>query len=777
MISATAFGGAFGFGGDEPLPHPELGGRIGFIKTLAQEWREVRVKAVDLPRTSTEDAAARLFGELFAGDELTEVGYHEGERTVLDLSPAPLRTAHQALPVDRDSVVLVTGGARGITALAALAIAEIARPTIILVGRTSLLVAAEAAEMSHVVDQRDLRKAVLERFAREGKRVSPAYVEAACLRILRAREVAESIRKLENTGARVHYHSCDVSDAASFRCLIEEIYRTFGRIDGVIHGAGLIEDRLIKDKQLDSFRRVVDTKATSALVLARTLRPELLRFLVFFGSVSGRYGNRGQADYAAANEILNKLARDLDRRWPGRVISLNWGPWLGSGMVSPEVERQFADRGVVLIPPDVGCRMLVEELISGRKGDAEIVIGGANGTAPDLPQRSRAASEWDGPKVAERTLRGDVSGARLPLMRGASVASRGDDFLEVVRWLDPEVDLYLRDHVLDGHPVLPFAVAMELMAEVASIGWPGFRLREVHDIRLLRGIVVDESRKEIRVSARARPRQPRTAGQDASETLDVVITPAEGPRRVQYRAVVELERLSAEHSGLVLPGFSSSPAPLRGAGPMPMSIEEAYQKWLFHGPIFRGIQSIESICPDGARAILRMSSPNDCLRDGEPRGWLLDPVLIDSAFQMQVLWARLHWDVTLLPAGVQSCRFLDRRREDPGAGEPAIRSDRGRVRAIREELTYELRIRPESEVPLCTADHYFFDSTGRQVGTLLRVEGTGSRKLNRLSSPQRRWGRSDESDIGRIFSHTQRSLTCERKAVHEPACRRAYDFR
>ena len=64
-------------------------------------------------------------------------------------------------------------------------------------------------------------------------------------------------------------------------------------------------------------------------LLAAKLRSESLKFMFFFSSVAARYGNRGQCDYAAANEVLNKLSVWLTARWPGRVASLNWGPWEG----------------------------------------------------------------------------------------------------------------------------------------------------------------------------------------------------------------------------------------------------------------------------------------------------------------------------------------------------------------------------------------------------------------------------------------------------------------
>src|SRR5262249_14759027 len=114
----------------------------------------------------------------------------------------------------------------------------------------------------------------------------------------------------------------------------------------------------------------------SAFLLARLLCFDQLQFLVFFSSVSGRFGNRGQGDYAAGNEVLNKLAQQLDREHATRVVAINWGPWATGGMVSPELERWLSERGIPLIPRDVGVDRLEGEVRWGRKGEAEVVVTG-----------------------------------------------------------------------------------------------------------------------------------------------------------------------------------------------------------------------------------------------------------------------------------------------------------------------------------------------------------------------------------------------------------------
>src|SRR5262249_45739573 len=161
------------------------------------------------------------------------------------------------------------------------------------------------------------------------------------------------------------------------------------------------------------------------------------------------FGNRGQADYAAASEILNKLAHELDRRWDARVVSIDWGPWLTTGMVSPVLQEEFERRGVVLIPIDEGVRMLEQELRNGRKGEAEVVMGGATGLA--------AASAYDPGSGRHRR---PVAAAPMLAVNTTRNGARGDAF-ELVRTFGLEDDVFLNDHRIDGRPILPFAVAME----------------------------------------------------------------------------------------------------------------------------------------------------------------------------------------------------------------------------------------------------------------------------------------------------------------------------
>jgi NAD(P)-dependent dehydrogenase (short-subunit alcohol dehydrogenase family) len=172
----------------------------------------------------------------------------------------------------------------------------------------------------------------------------------------------------------------DVRSTRAFGKLIDGIYERHGRLDGVIHGAGVIEDKLLEHKTRESFDRVFDTKVKGALTLIRKLR-EGVSFVVFFSSVSSAFGNRGQTDYAAANDLLDKLAHHLNHKLAGRVLSVNWGPWDSRGMVSPELRREYARLGIGLIPLASGPDRLLAELGQAGTAPAQVILMSAEPAA------------------------------------------------------------------------------------------------------------------------------------------------------------------------------------------------------------------------------------------------------------------------------------------------------------------------------------------------------------------------------------------------------------
>jgi NAD(P)-dependent dehydrogenase (short-subunit alcohol dehydrogenase family) len=376
VIAATAMGGAFGAqsnGNEWVFGH---GAIAGFIKTLVVEWPQVRCKVVDLEVDHPSMVAERLVGEIECGADFAEVGFRGSQRITVRPMRNLLDEAERAeSAIDPQAVLLVTGGARGITAAITIDVARRYQPTLVVVGRTAAASSDEPDHLEGVRSERELKAALIAEARRTGQPISAIAIEKAYTTLLHQREVRDNLNEMRRLGARVDYRQTDVVDDRAFGAVIEDTYRIYGRLDGVIHGAGVIEDALLEHKTPESFGRVFDTKMRSALTLARHVRPESLRFLALFTSVAGRFGNRGQIDYAAANESLNKLAMYLDVRWPGRIVSLNWGPWATLGLASGAVRQELIDRGMKPIEIADGCLAFDRELKYGRKGQVEVVLG------------------------------------------------------------------------------------------------------------------------------------------------------------------------------------------------------------------------------------------------------------------------------------------------------------------------------------------------------------------------------------------------------------------
>ncbi|MBX9580794.1 MAG: KR domain-containing protein, partial [Gemmataceae bacterium] len=391
LLAVTGMGGAMGFGGDLPADFSVgHGGVAGFAKCLAHEWPEVTVRVADFdPETPAPRLVEQLLAELGEPDGPAEVGRDGDRRVTWQVDPGPLAKDGPAVELGPDSTVLITGGARGITARVALELAKRYKPRLVLVGSSPEPV-AEHPDTTPLTTAAELKPAIMMRLQADGKPAAPVAVEVEYKRLVKDREIRANLEAIRTAGSTVEYRSVDVRDPAAFGGLIDELTAA-GGIAGVVHGAGVIEDKLLRDKTPESFDRVWGTKVDSALLLARKLDPKTVKFFAVFASITSRYGNRGQSDYAAANEVLSKLACDLDRRWPGRVVSVAWGPWAEVGMVA-DLQKHLVARGLKLIEPAVGAAFAVDEVVYGAKGEPEVVVAGgteaprpAKAAAPKLP--------------------------------------------------------------------------------------------------------------------------------------------------------------------------------------------------------------------------------------------------------------------------------------------------------------------------------------------------------------------------------------------------------
>ena len=260
-----------------------------------------------------------------------------------------------ALGLGRNSVVAVIGGARGITARAAIALAGNGC-RIHFAGRTPWPGSDDLPE-----DPRAMRETLIKR----GDAI--VDIERQVRTVLAQREIGRTLEEVGKNGGVADYRQLDVRDGEAVRHFVKQL----PRLDGVIYAAGVIDDKLMADKDESSFRTVFDTKVAGSRTLLQALSDEGLhpRFVAFFGSVSAVLGNRGQADYAAANDAVDTLAAQWHKATGYRALTVHWGPWAPaddhSGMVTPELAREYTRRNVEMIDPAEGTQALLRELAYG----------------------------------------------------------------------------------------------------------------------------------------------------------------------------------------------------------------------------------------------------------------------------------------------------------------------------------------------------------------------------------------------------------------------------
>ena len=329
-----------------------------------------------------------------------------------------------------------------------------------------------------------------------------------------------------------------------------------------------------------------------------------------------------------------------------------------------------------------------QELCWGRKGEVEVLLGGIEAARlPTSPTPNATPS--------------DASGGFPLISTGASLSRLADGSVEILRTLDPAHDLYLNDHRLDGKPVLPMAMALELMAEAASASWPDLHVVEMQDLQLLRGLVLDNGPQSVRVVAKP----SRLPSRDGME-IEVSIAGVAPQGRLHYKAIARMG-----------PGLPSSPSlddfALNDVVSLPFSLEEMYRQWLFHGPLMAGICEIKGIGADGIAGDLIPSIPERCLGTNAQGAWVIDPVVLDSALQLIIVWTRLQWDMTPLPARLRSYKRFG-----------ALAGQR---------INCQMQIKPDAAGRIVHCYIAFYGDDGQLLGLVEDAEGMCSKALNRLA--------------------------------------------
>ena len=571
---------------------PVFGGFAGLIKTALLEYPTIHAKAVDFDFQLIDDVnKTSLIADVIMSTNAVEVGISvDGIKTI------KLEETEQEKNVvfdkfEKDDVVLVFGGGRGVTYSClyefAKSLPEDKRPCWVIVGRTDIDI-KEKSYTSSLTEEKDIKRALMQN---EG--LAPKLAGKEFKRIKAVREIISNIEKLRKFSSDVKYISADTSVEKSVVELIDKA-RNFGKIVGLIHGAGVLADKKIENKTTEDFTRVLQTKANSAIFALKYL--EDLKLLAFFSSSTARFGRIGQIDYSVGNEILNKIADFYKSTHKNTVVkSFNWGPWDG-GMVDEGLKKLFASEGIGVIPLKEGGKFFAREIAS-KNDEVEIVV------LVELDREEK--NDSDSFKV---TVEKNISIAEFPI---------------------------LKNHIINGKVVFPVALASELMVEATLSAYPGYFLRGFDEFKVNSGIKISE-KEELK---------SRILIENLSSYSN------ELKLKVRFETLTNTGKYKNNFSVNVL--LSSSRPTSKNVETETLNGEygeKDFYEILFHGEDLQGIDEIEAIDKKGIFAFLNSkSSPSKWIKSPLRSKWVTDPFSLDCAFQAMILWTKRYLNKISLP--------------------------------------------------------------------------------------------------------------------------------
>ena len=613
LVAATRMGGRHGY--DEAGAWAPLGGAVsGFTKALKRERPSSLIKVVDFePSRATAAPADRLIEETLRDPGSVEVGYSGAERWGIGLEELPLEESAERLELDPSTVFVVTGAAGSIVSAIVADLAARSKGVFHLLDLAPEPDREDQDLQRFRSDPEALRLEIFERLKAAGERATPAMVARELSALERAGAALEAIESVEAAGGQVRYHSVDLRDGEAVDRVIAEVRERHGRIDVLIHAAGLEISHGLGDKSSEEFDLVFDVKSLGWFHLLKSAAEMPLGATVAFSSIAGRFGNAGQTDYSAANDLLCKLTSNLRRSRPDtHAVAIDWTAWAGIGMASRgSIPKMMALAGIGMLAPEAGIPIVRRELEARTRG--EVVIAESLGILME---------DWDqdGGLDAE---------AIRPHQRGPMIAGfearqtpRG---LVVTGELDPGQQPFLDDHRIEGTAILPGVMGIEAFAEISGLLVPDRQVLAVESVEFLSPFKFyrDEPRT-VEVQA--------FLGPDSAE----VVTSCRlvGRRRLAMQEEMQetLHFVGRARLGLQDETVSSCEVPtvpsegLRG--------EDIYRVY-FHGPAY---QVIDFAWRDGSKVFGRLAE--DLPPNHAPAGQTLQmsPRLIELCFQTAGLW-------------------------------------------------------------------------------------------------------------------------------------------
>jgi acyl transferase domain-containing protein/NAD(P)-dependent dehydrogenase (short-subunit alcohol dehydrogenase family)/acyl carrier protein/3-hydroxymyristoyl/3-hydroxydecanoyl-(acyl carrier protein) dehydratase len=650
FVSVSQTGGTFGFEGLK-AETPVVGGVFGITKAIGKEIPGSLVKMMDFSeKTKPARMAEQIIKEIFLGDGQLEVAYQGNKRMVTRMGHVPMNTSGKPrFKPDKNWVFVVTGGGFGITAEIVKDMCREFKSKMMLIDIVKMPENIEEVASLDEKGMEQLKEQCKEDIKARGDKLTPVVLEKEFKKYTMPCEIYKNMEEMRALGSEVEFFSSDVTDFEGMKGVLDEIKKKHKRIDVIIHGAGVEISKLVEQKPYEQFGFVFDVKANGAYNLFELTKKDKVKAHVTFSSVAGRFGNIGQTDYSAANDLLNKYCAFNNARYKKgfKAISLNWTGWRQVGMATRGSLLDIFDKaGVTLIPTAYGAPLVRENILfSG--AESEVTVAGDVGflDADKIITRSEVTKG-----LLELEGRLLTNPARYSLID--NILEFDGEALVAVKHLDTGIDLYLNDHAIEGVPLLPGVMGVETFAQAAQLLFPKMHVQSIEDvdfkmpIKLLRGDPLD-----IRIKAKV------VQDTKAVKAVDVLIeSDFFNPQGIKMGAPRE------HFSGRVVLGTKKPKPPKSGKFDIKekknpkIGSKDVYDRF-FHGPTFQVLGGVPEL-GEGASVGEFQEPVGDFFSNIDKPEFVSNPMYRESGFQSAGMYFLYQEGTMSLPFGIKKIEYF-----------------------------------------------------------------------------------------------------------------------
>ncbi len=640
LVSAMRLGGQHGY--DEAGATAPLGGAVvGFTKTYKRERMDALVKAVDFEAgRKPSEIADLLIDETLRDPGAVEIGYKDGQRWTVGLQEQLASDGKPGLTLDSNTVFVVTGAAGSIVSAITADLATASGGTFYLLDLVPEPDPESPDLKRFVTDKDGLKRDLFARIQARGERATPALVEKELATLERAQAANKAIAAVRAAGGTAYYFSVNLTDADGVAKVMQQVRERSGRIDVLLHAAGMERSHFLADKDPREFDLIFDVKSDGWFNLLHAIGDMPLGATVAFSSIAGRFGNAGQTDYSSANDLLCKITSSFRTSRPAtRGIVIDWTAWGGIGMATRgSIPKMMEVAGIDMLPPEAGIPLIRRELTAGdTKG--EIVIGQRLGVL---------LNEWDATggldaSAAETLMRAPGQG----VMIGKLAAMGLQTGLKIETTLDPAIQPFLHDHQIEGTPVLPGVMGVEAFAEAALCLLPGWHVAAIEDVNFLAPFKFYRNEpRTLMIEAVIRPQGDSFLADCRLTGSRSLPTQTEPQVTTHFTAKVRLTKLPAE-AATALPLGTPEGHIIEASNIYPL---------YFHGPAY---QVVERAWWDGTQIVGLMAKglPDNHHPSDLPA--ITAPRLIELCFQTAGLWEMGVQGRMGLPLHIHKVRFYE----------------------------------------------------------------------------------------------------------------------